>query len=69
MRIGHESKAVGRKLREIALPANCLVVALQHKFQAKVPTADDTILAGDRVFVLVDASQEAALRECLSGWR
>jgi hypothetical protein len=40
-------------------------VALQHKFQAKVPTADDTILAGDRVLVLVDAAKEAALRERL----
>lgn len=65
IRIGHESSAVGRKLREIALPGHCLVVALQHKFKAKVPTADDTILAGDRVLVLVEASQEAALRDCL----
>jgi trk system potassium uptake protein TrkA len=65
IRIGHESPVVGRKLREISLPSNCLVVALQHKFQAKVPTADDTILAGDRVLVLVDAAKEAALRERL----
>lgn len=65
IRIGHESPVVGRKLREIALPSNCLVVALQHKFQAKVPTAEDIILAGDRVLVLVDAAKEAALRERL----
>jgi Trk K+ transport system NAD-binding subunit len=47
------------------LPANCLIVALQHKFQAKVPTAEDVILAGDRVLVIVDHEQEDALRDCL----
>jgi trk system potassium uptake protein TrkA len=65
IRIGHASPVVGRKLKEIALPANCLIVALQHKFQAKVPTAEDVILAGDRVLVIVDHEQEDALRDCL----
>lgn len=63
--IGHSSSVTGRKLKDISLPANCLFVALQHKFQAKVPNAEDVILAGDRVLVLIDAAQEKALRACL----
>ena len=61
VRISHASPVVGAKVKDITLPRNSLFVALQHKFKAKVPTAEDTILAGDRVIVLVHADQEAAL--------
>ena len=47
-----KSKAAGRPLREIALPPHSVIVALLHKFQAKVPGAEDTILAGDHVVVI-----------------
>lgn len=61
VRISHSSAVVGRKIKDISLPRNSLFVALQHKFKAKVPGADDTILAGDRVLVLVNEEQEEAL--------
>ena len=61
VRISHASPCVGRRVKNMQLPHGSLLVALQHKFKAKVPTADDVILAGDRVVVIVHADQEKAL--------
>lgn len=58
VRISHSSPAIGRKIKDIHLPGGCLLVALLHKFKAKVPAADDTILAGDRVVVIVSEEKE-----------
>ncbi|MGK0176365.1 MAG: trk system potassium uptake protein TrkA, partial [Lentimonas sp.] len=52
---------IGRSVKDIKLPRGSLLVALQHKYKAKVPAADDTILAGDRVVVIVNNDQEKAL--------
>ncbi|WP_269523925.1 Trk system potassium transporter TrkA [Coraliomargarita parva] len=65
LRINHSSPCVGRKVKDIQLPRGCLFVALLHKFKAKVPGADDTILAGDRLVVVVGEGQEKALMETL----
>jgi trk system potassium uptake protein TrkA len=65
VRITHSSPCVGRAIKDIQLPKGCLFVALLHKFKAKVPAADDTILAGDRVVVIVDGDQEKQLLERL----
>ena len=65
VRIRHSSPAVGRKIKDITLPPNSLFVALQHKFKAKVPTSEDTILAGDCVLVLVNKAQEKSLLKTL----
>jgi trk system potassium uptake protein TrkA len=65
VRISHSSPCVGRSVKDIQLPRGSLLVALQHKFKAKVPAADDVILAGDRVVVIVNEDQEKALLERL----
>ncbi len=52
MQVSLNSPCAGRKLREISWPKHAVVVALLHKFQAKVPGAEDQILAGDRVVVI-----------------
>ncbi len=65
LRIAHSSPCVGRKVKDIQLPRGSLFVALLHKFKAKVPAADDTILAGDRVVVIANAEQEKAVLEAL----
>ncbi len=59
--ISHASPCIGRSVRDIQLPSGSLLIALQHKYKAKVPTADDIILAGDRVVVMVSKDQEKAL--------
>lgn len=65
VRIKHSSPCVGRMIKDIQLPRGSLFVALLHKFKAKVPAADDMILAGDRVVVLVTPEEEKALLGCL----
>jgi trk system potassium uptake protein TrkA len=61
LRINHSSPCVGKTVKDIQLPIGSLFVAIQHKFKARVPAADDTILAGDRVLVLVNKEQEKDL--------
>ena len=61
VRISHSSPCVGRSVIDLQLPHGSLLVALLHKYKAKVPAADDVILAGDRVVVIVNADQEKAL--------
>ena len=65
VRISHSSPVIGRAIKDIRLPSGCLLVALLHKFKAKVPGAEDTILAGDRVVVIVAGDQEKALTKAL----
>jgi trk system potassium uptake protein TrkA len=65
VRISHSSPCVGRSVKDLQFPRDSLLVALQHKFKAKVPAADDVILAGDRVVVAVSHKQEKALLERL----
>ena len=65
VRISHSSPCVGRSVKDLQFPRGSLLVALQHKFKAKVPAADDIILAGDRVVVAVNHDQEKALLERL----
>jgi len=50
--VGENSPATGKKLREIGWPKHAVAVALLHKFEVKVPGAEDRILAGDRVVVI-----------------
>jgi trk system potassium uptake protein TrkA len=61
VKIQHASPCVGKKIKDIQLPAGAIFVALLHKFKAKVPAADDVILAGDRVVVIVSESQQKAV--------
>lgn len=63
--ISHASPCVGRSVKNIKIPRGSLLVALQHKYKVKVPAADDTILAGDRVVVIVSNDQEKALVKSL----
>lgn len=65
VRISHSSPCVGCSVKNLQFPRGSLLVALQHKFKAKVPAADDVILAGDRIVVIVNADQEKALLERL----
>ena len=50
--IPHNSPSLKKKIKEVALPKGTLIVAQLHKFNAKVPSAEDTILADDRLIVI-----------------
>jgi trk system potassium uptake protein TrkA len=65
VRISHSSPCVGRSVKNLQFPRGSLLIALQHKFKAKVPAAEDVILAGDRVVIIVNNDEERALLERL----
>jgi trk system potassium uptake protein TrkA len=52
LRIPPGAAVVGKRIKEIVKPKEVVLVALLHKFQVKVPGADDMILAGDRIIVI-----------------
>ena len=62
IRVASKSEAVDKSLFEIKWPEHCVVVALLRKHKAKVPGADDKILAGDRVVVI---TREENIRDLL----
>ncbi len=66
IRVSHNSPYAGKTLRDIPLPKGCVVVALLHKFQAKVPGAEDPILAGDRVVVITKEGNVDELKTLLT---
>ncbi len=66
IRIGAGSSAIGKAIRDLQLPRGSVIVALLHKFQARVPGAQDQILAGDRVVAVVKQDQAQALIRHLS---
>lgn len=58
--------ALTKKIREIPLPPATVIVALLHKFQAVVPSAEDTILAGDRLVIVTRKSNVEELVDLFS---
>jgi len=58
IKVSPTSPNVGRKIREIRMPQETVIVALMHKFDAKVPGADDIVLANDRIAVIVTEAQQ-----------
>lgn len=51
----------GRRVRELALPPGCLLVAIERAGRTMVPTADTAVAAGDRVQVVVSPTASAAV--------
>ncbi|MBX3024908.1 H(+)/Cl(-) exchange transporter ClcA [bacterium] len=51
----------GRRVRDLALPAGCLVVSIERAGATLVPTADTVVEAGDRVSVIVAPDAGAAV--------
>ncbi len=58
-------RAVGKRLKEIPLPGDCVIVAIQRGRRLVVPRGNTQLLAGDRVVVLAGAGVAAGLRRAL----
>lgn len=65
--IPHGSPADKKVIKDFSLPSGTLLVALLHKFNAKVPSADDKILPGDRLVVITMADQKKKVLKKLLG--
>jgi len=66
IRVSPESPVINKAIREIAFPKGAVIVVLLHKFQAKVPGAEDKILPGDRVVVVVREDREKEIIKLLT---
>lgn len=62
MAIPTDSPCHDKNICDLPLPEGSLIVALLHKYQAKVPSGTDKLLSGDRIVIIV---QENRIRELL----
>jgi len=60
---------VGRKVREIAWPRDCILSTLRRGRQILIPRGDTMIKAGDVLAVVVESERRAALNDlCVGRW-
>jgi trk system potassium uptake protein TrkA len=68
VRIPPTSAVVGKKIRDISLPQNSLIILLIRRDERiQLPTSTTALEAGDRVVVVGDRSSEAGLHQALAG--
>lgn len=48
-RIDKQCCAIGKKIKDLGLPPNCILVSLIHNFIAQIPSGNDEIYQGDRI--------------------
>lgn len=58
--VTEDSTIVGKTVRSIKWPNDCVLVALLHGTEGRVPAADDEIAAGDNLYALVAAKAKKA---------
>jgi trk system potassium uptake protein TrkA len=60
-----KSLAVGKLVRELSLPPQCVLVAVIHKGELSLPNGDTLLQMADEVVAVVHASQRNALAQFL----
>ncbi|HOA88559.1 MAG TPA: TrkA family potassium uptake protein [Propioniciclava tarda] len=66
MTLPHTSPQIGRRVGELELPGDFVVVALIRDRQARPPQADTTLAGGDELLLIGDPAHELALTEYLA---
>jgi trk system potassium uptake protein TrkA len=67
--LADRSAAVGRTLRDLALPVDAAAVAVVREGHVVVPKEDTVFAAGDEVLVVASEGSEARVRDLLVGER
>jgi trk system potassium uptake protein TrkA len=68
VKIPPTSAVVGKKIRDISLPQNSLIILLiRHDERIQLPTSTTALEAGDRVVVVSDRASEQGLHQALTG--
>lgn len=68
VKIPPTSATVGKKIRDISLPQNSLIILLiRQEERIQLPTATTAIEAGDRLVVVGDRASEEGLHQALTG--
>jgi trk system potassium uptake protein TrkA len=65
--LADRSVAVGRTLRDLALPVDAAAVAVVREGHVVVPKEDTVFAAGDEVLVVASEGSESQVRELLVG--
>jgi Trk K+ transport system NAD-binding subunit len=65
--LADRSTAVGRTLRELALPVDAAAVAVVREGHVVVPKEDTVFAVGDEVLVVASEGSEGQVRELLVG--
>ena len=65
--LADRSVAVGRTLRDLALPVDAAAVAVVREGHVVVPKEDTVFAAGDEVLVVTSEGSEGQVRELLVG--
>jgi trk system potassium uptake protein TrkA len=65
--LAERSRAVGRTLRDLALPVDAAAVAVVREGHVVVPKEDTVFAAGDEVLVVASEGSESQVRELLVG--
>ncbi len=53
LKVSPKSRAADKKVRDLSLPTACIIAAIVDDAGAKVPGAQDTIKAGDRLIIIL----------------
>ena len=67
VRISESSLAIGKAVRELSLPSNCILSVVVRDEKPEVVTGDTVLEAGDEVVALTATESEASLRRILTG--
>jgi len=51
--ISTDSPCAGKTVKSIGLPPGAVIIALQHKYEVRVPLAHDVLLSGDRIIIIM----------------
>lgn len=63
IKIAPDSAIAGKPLKDVSLPTGTVIIALLHKYAAKVPGPEDAILGGDRVVAIVRKDELDSLKD------
>jgi CIC family chloride channel protein len=65
MDLSEGDAAIDRKLEELRIPPDCLIISIRRRGRVVVPRGETEFLVGDHVVALAGPGKEAILRERL----
>ncbi len=65
--IGDKSHIRGKRIRDIRLPANCLIIFVSHNGEDIIPSGETVIHQGDHVVMILERNSIAKIESIISG--
>ncbi len=67
IKLGPDSPAIGRPIRELGIPDDCIIPLVMRGEKAIIPYGDTVLAAGDDLIAVTSARSENTLREIMYG--